>query len=116
MRDAVLPVTLIVVGAAWLLWYFELFPDVDWIVAAGLFAGGVAILILDGITKSSIVSGPFLIGSGIAWALNNQWFVSWFILLPALLIWLGLLMLVARRREIPPRRPRGSAIRKSGKA
>jgi hypothetical protein len=115
MRDAALPVTLIVIGAAWLLWYFELFPDVDWIVAAGLFAGGVAILFLDGITKGSLVSGPFLIASGVAWALNNEWSVSWFILLPCLLIFLGLLMLIARRPEIPPRRARGSTIDKSGK-
>jgi hypothetical protein len=40
MRDAGLPITLIIVGSAWLLWYFRLFPDIDWIIAAGLVAGG----------------------------------------------------------------------------
>ncbi|MGH7854946.1 MAG: hypothetical protein ACREP3_15970, partial [Candidatus Binatia bacterium] len=41
MRDAGLPITLIVVGSAWLLWYFRLFPDIDWIIAAGLVLGGI---------------------------------------------------------------------------
>jgi hypothetical protein len=115
MRNAGLPITLIVVGVAWLLWYFRLFPDIDWIIAAGLFAGGIAVLVLDGITKNSIVSGPFLIASGISWALHDQWRVTWFVLLPALLVLLGVLMLIARRPTIPERRTRrGEAIEKTG--
>jgi hypothetical protein len=43
MKDASLPITLIVVGAAWLLWDYRLFPDLDWIIAGGLVAGGIAI-------------------------------------------------------------------------
>jgi hypothetical protein len=39
-RDAGLPITLIVVGGAWLLWYYRLFPDIDWIIVAGLVLGG----------------------------------------------------------------------------
>jgi hypothetical protein len=101
MRNASLPVTLIVVGAAWLLWYFRLFPDIDWVIAGGLVAGGIAIFILDRITKTSVVIGPFLIAAGIAWALHDRWRVSWFALVPALLILLGVLMLVARNPRIP---------------
>jgi hypothetical protein len=104
MRNAALPVTLIIVGSAWLLWYYRLFPDVDWIIAAGMAAGGVAILLLDGITKKSLVSGPFLIASGIAWALHDRWRVTWTVLIPTLLIVLGVLMLIARRPSIPERR------------
>jgi hypothetical protein len=44
MRDAGLPVTLIVVGLIWLVWYFGWIPDVDWIIAVGLVAGGIAVL------------------------------------------------------------------------
>ena len=101
MRNASLPVTLIVVGAAWLLWYFRLFPDIDWVIAGGLVAGGIAIFVLDRITKTSVVIGPFLIAAGIAWALHDRWRVSWFALVPALLILLGVLMLVARHPRIP---------------
>ena len=104
MRDASLPITLIIVGCAWLLWYYRLFPDIDWIIAVGLIVGGMAVLYLDGITKKSIVNGPFLIASGIAWALHDRWHVTWFVLIPTLLIWLGVLMLVARGAHIPERR------------
>jgi hypothetical protein len=104
MKDAGLPITLIVVGSAWLLWYFRLFPDIDWIIAAGLVLGGITILFLDGITKNSIVTGPFLIASGIAWALHDRWHVTWLVLIPTLLVLLGVLMLIARRPNIPERR------------
>jgi hypothetical protein len=101
MKDASLPITLIVVGAAWLLWYYRLFPDLDWIIAGGLVAGGIAIFFLDGITKTSIVTGPFLIAAGVAWLLHDRWRASWFVLVPSLLILLGVLMLLARSPRIP---------------
>jgi hypothetical protein len=106
MRDAGLPVTLIVVGLVWLAWHFRLFPDVDWIIAVGLVVGGIAVLIFDGLTKSSVVIGPFLIGVGIAWALHERYRVGWTVLIPALLVWLGVLMLVARSPRFPDRRVR----------
>jgi hypothetical protein len=83
-----------------------LFPDIDWIIAAGLILGGIGILFLDGITKNSIVAGPILIATGIAWALHDRWRVTWFVLLPTLLVLLGVLMLIARRADIPERRAR----------
>jgi hypothetical protein len=106
MRDAGLPITLIVAGSAWLLWYYSLFPDIDWIIATGFVLGGIAILFLDGVTKNSIVAGPILIASGIAWALHDRWHVTWFVLFPMLLVLLGVLMLIARRPDIPKRRVR----------
>ena len=72
----------------------------------GLVLGGIAILFLDGVTKNSIVAGPILIASGIAWALHDRWHVTWFVLLPTLLVLLGVLMLIARRANIPERRVR----------
>ncbi len=104
MRDAALPVTLIVVGTLWLIWRFGWFPDVNWIIAAGLALGGIAIMAFDGITKSSVVIGPFMIASGVAWALHDRSRVSWTVLIPSLLIVLGILMLIARNPGIPVRR------------
>ena len=72
----------------------------------GLVLGGIAILYLDGMTKNSIVAGPILIATGIAWALHDRWHVTWFVLLPTLLVLLGVLMLIARRANIPERRVR----------
>ena len=104
MRDAGLPVTLIVVGLLWLVWWFGWFPDVDWVIAAGLAVGGVAVMIFDGITKSSIVIGPFMIASGIAWAIHDRYRASWALLIPAMLVILGVLMLLARSPRIPVKR------------
>ncbi len=109
MRDAALPVLLIVVGAVWLAWHFGWFPDVDWIVAAGFALAGIAVMIFDGITKSSVVIGPFLIGCGIAWAVHDRARTSWSALIPALLILLGVVMLVARHPAIPV--SRATAVR-----
>ena len=109
MRDAALPVTLIVVGALWLIWYLGWFPDVDWIIAAGLVGGGVAVLVFDGVTKSSIVVGPLLIVAGLAWTLHDRYRVSWSFLTPVLLIVAGALMLLARHPRIPLRRGKPDA-------
>jgi hypothetical protein len=61
---------------------------------------------MDGITKNSVVTGPILIASGIAWTLHDRWHATWFVLLPILLVLLGVLMLIARRENIPERRVR----------
>jgi hypothetical protein len=106
MKDAALPITLIVVGALWLAWHFGWFPDVDWIVAAGLVLGGIAIIAVDGFTKSSVVVGPFMIAAGIAWAVHDRRNLTWSVLIPALLIVLGVLMLIARHPSIPMSRAR----------
>ncbi|MCL4764511.1 MAG: hypothetical protein KJ018_22480, partial [Burkholderiales bacterium] len=104
MRDAGLPVTLIVVGLVGLAWYFRVFPDLDWIIALGLAGGGVAVMLFDGITKSSIVIGPFLIAVGLSWWAHEFRDVSWRVLIPALHVLLGALMLAGRPPSIPERR------------
>jgi hypothetical protein len=103
MRTASLPVALIVFGIAWLLWYFRMFPDIDWIIAAGMAVAGIAILAFDRITKTSVVTGPFLIAAGIAWFVHDKYRYTWYVLIPMLLILLGLLMLIARLPQIPDR-------------
>lgn len=108
MRDAAIPVTLIAVGLAWLAWHFGWFPNLDWIIAGAFIAAGLAVLIFDRITKSSVVIGPFLIGVGVAWILHEFYWVGWQVLLPCLLVLLGALMLVARDPRIPERRERKS--------
>jgi hypothetical protein len=109
MRDASLPVALIVVGLGWLLWEFRLFPDLDWIISLGFVIGGVLVLVLDGVNKNSVVIGPFLVGIGVAWFLHDRYYFPWRVTIPGLLVLLGLLMLVARSTRIPERTLRGSA-------
>ena len=104
MKDASLPITLIIVGLVWLVWHFRLFPDIDWVIALGFIAGGIAVMVFDGINKNSIVIGPILIAMGGAWALNDRYRVSWSLLIPGLLVLLGVLMLIARSAAIPDKR------------
>ena len=108
MKDASLPITLIIVGLVGLAWHFRVFPDVDWVIGLGLIAGGVAVLAIDGVNKHSIVSGPLLIGVGVAWLLHDQYRVSTSILIPSMLVLAGVLMLIARSPGIPERRSRAS--------
>ena len=104
MRDAGLPITLIVLGCVGIAWYLRLFPDLDWVVAIALVAGGVAILLFDGLTKSTVVLGPLLIAAGLAWWAHEFQGVSWRLLIPALLVLAGVLMLGARHPRLPEKR------------
>ena len=104
MKDAALPITLIVVGLIWLCWYFGWFRDVDWLISLGFIAGGIGVMVMDRITKNSIVVGPLLIAIGIAWLVNDRYRVSWSLLIPLLLVLVGVLMLIARNPAIPDRR------------
>jgi hypothetical protein len=104
MRNAALPITLIVVGVIGLVWYFGWFPDADVVTALGLVAAGVLILAMDGLTKSSVVLGPTLITMGVMWWLHDAYRLRWSLLIPILLIVIGALMLGARRSSLPERR------------
>lgn len=104
MKDAALPITLIVVGLIWLCWYFGWFRDVDWLISIGFIAGGIGVMAMDRITKNSIVVGPLLMAIGVAWLVNDRYHVSWSLLIPLLLVLVGVLMLIARSPAIPDRR------------
>jgi hypothetical protein len=109
MRGAALPVALIVFGVAGLAWYYDLFPDIDTLIALGLALGGAGILFFEGLCKASVVSGPALIAAGVAWALHSDRGVSWLALVPAMFIVVGVLMLVARSPRVPERSRRRRA-------
>ncbi len=106
MRDVALPVTLIVVGIIWILWYLGLLPDREWVIAIGFIAAGAGVMALDGVTKNSVVMGPFLMAIGGAWIVHDRYRTSYALIVPAMLVLLGVLMLVARSPSIPSRRVR----------
>lgn len=109
MKDAGLPITLICIGLIWLVWRMGWFPDKDWLIGMGFIAAGVATLVMDGITKNSVVVGPFLAAVGAAWLIRDEYRVAWSLILPLLLILLGGLMLLARLGAIPPARSKAAA-------
>jgi hypothetical protein len=109
MRNAGLPITLIVIGAIGVVWHFGWFPNVESVTALALAAAGVLILVTDRITKSSVVLGPMLMAVGGSVWLHDAYRLRWWLLVSLLLIVLGLLMLIARDPRIPEHRsPPGS--------
>ena len=110
MRNSIVPVTLIAAGAVWLLYSLDWVPRFDWVVTLVLIGAGLGILLLEGITKKSVIGGPLLIALGVTWFLHFHYWIQWRYLAPAVLIVAGTLMLIARMAIIPETRNRGVAI------
>ena len=100
MKDAALPVLLIIIGGAWLLKNLNWLPEVHWLWILGFIGAGVAILMLDGITKSSVVAGPMLILAGVLSFLRQYHALEWRFIIPIMLIGIGMFMLIARALSI----------------
>ncbi len=100
MRDSILPIVLIGAGAVWLLFNLDWIPSFNWVVTLILIGSGIAILVIEGINKKSIVGGPLLIVLGIAWLLHFYYYFQWRYLAPGVCIAAGILMLIARADSI----------------
>lgn len=112
MKDAAFPILLIVIGATWLLKSLGWVPEAHWLWILGLAGSGVAVLLIDGMTKSSIVAGPLLILAAGLYFAHQYYGLGWRFILPAMLVAAGCLLLVARSPAIPEsrlRRPRNSS-------
>lgn len=107
MKDATFPIVMIVLGAVWLLSNLSWLPEVHWLWILGMAGAGIAILLLDGVTKSSIVAGPLLILAGAMSFLHHYYYVGWRFIIPVMLIAAGMMMLVARSASIPVSRNLG---------
>jgi hypothetical protein len=101
MRDATIPVVLIVGGIALLGWNLGWLPNWNTLIAFALAGAGVAVLVLDGVTKKSLVTGPILIAAGLAW--YGYFDLGWRtrLIVPLLMIFSGLMMLIARFVPLP---------------
>lgn len=114
MKDAAFPVLMIVLGLVWLLHSLDWMPEVHWMWIIGLAGAGVAILALDGITKSSIVAGPMLILAGAMSFFRQYYGLQWQFIIPVMLIAAGVLMLAARAPGIPESRRLSRRARGTG--
>ncbi len=101
MRNATLPVILIAGGLALLGWNYGWIPNWNTLVAVALVSAGVAILLLDGLTKQSLVAGPVLIAMGIGWYgfFDLGWRAR--LIVPLLMIFAGFMLLAARFALLP---------------
>jgi hypothetical protein len=116
MRNTVLPIALIVFGAAWLAREMGWFHELHMVVAVAFIVLGIAILVSEGINRSSVVSGPFLVYVGVAWLAHDRGYVSIQVIWPVGIIVLGILLFIARLPAIPdarrstPRRERDRPV------
>lgn len=107
MKHTALPIALMLFGVAWLAREMGWFHQVHISVALALMVLGCAILVSEGINRSSIVSGPFLIYVGAAWLAHDQGYVAYQVVWPVGVIVLGVLLFIARLPSIPEGRRRG---------
>lgn len=89
------PITIILLGLGWLLDSLALIPDVSLVWVFGLGATGFLILAVQGLTRESVVFGPFLMAAAISSALRQVGFITFELELPLLVIVFGLLLAIS---------------------
>jgi len=104
--SAFLPLVLIVLGVLWFLKSSALLPDTTTLLALMLAASGVVLLVVDGLTKSTLVTAPMLMYAGVAVYLFDEDKLRLSHMLSLGMVLLGVLMLIARSERIPERRQR----------
>ena len=96
-----LPLFLIIFGAIWFLRATDILPATSTMIAGALIILGLAVLIMDGINKQSIVSGPMLVYIGTAIYLQMSYWIYLSPLLAIGMVVLGCLLLLSRSDMIP---------------
>ena len=106
-----LPLFLVIAGAVWFLKSTGILPPTATLVTAGLAVAGVAVLLLDGINKQSVVSGPLLIYIGAAVYVKSQYLIDLSPLLALGMMILGGLLLLSRSGIVPYKQPKPPAAK-----
>ncbi len=88
-------VTILTVGAAWLLNNVGVLPAVEWVWTLGLAVTGVLVIGFLGLDKATTVIGPFLIIGSIFSILRQTGRISVNYEIPILVILFGVLLLIA---------------------
>ncbi len=95
------PLFLILFGAVWFLKTTGILPATATLIAIGVAVAGVAVLIMDGINKQSIISGPILIYIGAAIYLRTEYWFNYSPLVALGMMVLGFLLLLSRSDMVP---------------
>lgn len=96
-----LPLFLILFGAVWFLKTTDILPATATLIAIGIAIAGLSVLIMDGINKQSVISGPILIYIGAAIYLHSEYWVGFSPLMALGMIILGFLLLLSRSDWVP---------------
>ena len=99
------PIIIILFGIAWLLNSFNVIPGVDWLWTIGLAAAGIVSIVVGGLTKFTIVIGPFLVIASFFSVLRQTGRLDINYEVPILIIVLGVLMMVAQLSKLPAQKP-----------
>lgn len=100
------PLFLIVVGGLWFLRSMNLIPNTSTIFSIAFVVIGVASLIFEGVTKSSIVSAPVFIYCGAAIYLTEANYLTFSASVGLGVFIMGVCLLIARSDVLPERRPK----------
>jgi hypothetical protein len=95
-------ISLIALGAGWLLNNLQITPDVNWVWTLGLGIAGIAFVVTGGINKVTIILGPFLVVASVLSYLRQNGELSAAYEMPGLTALLGILLLLSYIRIIPP--------------
>lgn len=115
-QPLILAISLIVLGAGWLLNNLRITPDVNWVWTLGLGIAGIAFVVTGGINKVTIILGPFLVVASVLSYLRQSERLDAAYEMPGLTALLGVLLLVAHIRTVPSPPWFGSADARSKKA
>lgn len=94
-RQFALPVMVIIVGIAWLLNVMGIIPPIDWLWTCSIAAIGILTLLLGGITKVTVVVGPFMMIASVSSVLRQTGRIDIDKEVPILVIILGILMFIS---------------------
>ncbi len=92
---------LVTVGIGWLLTALKVAPGIDWVWTLGLAVVGMLTFVIGGFDKITVVVGPFFIVASTLSILRQTNRMRVDIEVPLLVILSGVLLLIARRPNIP---------------
>lgn len=104
-----LPLLLIIVGAVLFLKTTHILPATAVLIAAALAVVGIAVLVVDGINKQSVVTGPMLMYLGAAIYVRGEYWFGYSLLIAIGMMLLGSLMLLARSNLVQSKRGKPGA-------
>ena len=102
-RSATFPILLITLGVLWFLHSTELLPNTRSLLALGLACAGLALLLLDGLNKSTLVATPMLGFAALAVYGLDRFGLPFSVWASCGMVLLGLLLLAARSSAVPER-------------
>jgi hypothetical protein len=95
------PILIIAVGTGRLLTVQGFWPGIDWVWTLGLAIVGVLAFVVAGLTKLSVVVGPFFLATAALSVLRQSQMLGLETEAAILLIWFGVLLLIAQHPAIP---------------